>query len=71
MIVNPELISASSAPSASPLKSCETKFGQLIMTRVHLAVYLARSVEDAFREKRRRGPGRPAHGAESSHVNQV
>ena len=29
----PELISASRAPSASPLKSCETKLGQLIMTR--------------------------------------
>src|SRR5579864_5964250 len=35
MIVSPELMSASSAPSASPLKSCETKFGQLIMTSIH------------------------------------
>ena len=31
MIVSPELISASSAPNAKPLKSCETKFGQVIM----------------------------------------
>ena len=30
MIVSPELMSASSAPSARPLKSCETKFDQLI-----------------------------------------
>src|SRR6478609_2141599 len=31
MMVRPELISASNAPSASPLKSWETKLGQLIM----------------------------------------
>src|SRR4051794_11517054 len=31
MMVRPELISASRAPSASPLKSCETRLGQLIM----------------------------------------
>jgi hypothetical protein len=31
MIVNPALISANSVPEASPLKSCETKFGQVIM----------------------------------------
>ena len=31
MMVSPELISASNAPSASPLNSCEMKFGQLIM----------------------------------------
>src|SRR5262249_48851717 len=31
MMVSPELISASSAPSASPLNSCETRLGQLIM----------------------------------------
>src|SRR5215831_16561402 len=35
MIVSPELISASSAPSARPLKSWETKFGQLIMKNDH------------------------------------
>src|SRR5690349_10832268 len=31
MMVKPELMSASNAPSASPLKSCETRLGQLIM----------------------------------------
>src|SRR3954468_8916328 len=31
MMVSPELISASSAPSTRPLKSCETKLGQVIM----------------------------------------
>ena len=31
MIVSPELISASSAPDASPLNNCETKLGQVIM----------------------------------------
>src|SRR5579864_9035103 len=31
MIVSPELISASSAPSARPLNSCETKLGQVSM----------------------------------------
>src|SRR3954451_23404262 len=31
MMVRPELISASRAPSASPLKSWETRLGQLIM----------------------------------------
>src|SRR5262245_37204086 len=30
MIVSPEAISASSAPSTSPLKHCETKLAQLI-----------------------------------------
>src|SRR5215475_13934261 len=34
MMVRPELISASSAPSASPLNSWEMKFGQLIMKDV-------------------------------------
>ncbi len=29
MIVRPALISASSAPDTSPLKSCETKFAQV------------------------------------------
>src|SRR6185312_16661566 len=33
MIVNPELISASRAPSAKPLKSCETKLDQLSIGR--------------------------------------
>jgi hypothetical protein len=31
MMVKPELMSASKAPSARPLKTCEMKFGQLIM----------------------------------------
>src|SRR5690348_16995812 len=31
MMVRPEAISASSAPEASPLKSCEKKFGQVII----------------------------------------
>src|SRR5690348_138164 len=31
MIVRPELMSARSAPSARPLKSCETKLGQVTM----------------------------------------
>src|SRR3954471_6383377 len=31
MMVRPEAISASSVPDASPLKSCEKKFGQVIM----------------------------------------
>src|SRR5215831_1167754 len=31
MIVSPELMSASNAPKAKPLKSCDTKFGQAIM----------------------------------------
>src|SRR5580692_1722810 len=35
MMVRPELISASSAPSASPLNSWEMRFGQLIMKSVH------------------------------------
>src|SRR5579871_415444 len=35
MIVRPEEISASSAPSARPLKSWETKLGQLIMKDDH------------------------------------
>src|SRR5487761_1838225 len=34
MMVSPALISASSAPSASPLKSCETKFDQVITGRL-------------------------------------
>src|SRR5215472_14569482 len=34
MMVRPELISASRAPSASPLNSWEMKFGQLIMKDV-------------------------------------
>ncbi len=29
MIVSPELMSASSAPSARPLKTCETKLAQV------------------------------------------
>jgi hypothetical protein len=32
-MVSPELISASKAPSAKPLNTCEMKFGQLIMER--------------------------------------
>src|SRR5437660_4804325 len=32
-MVRPELMSASSAPSARPLKSCETKLPQVIMMR--------------------------------------
>src|SRR6185436_7128125 len=35
MIVSPELISASSAPCASPLNSCERKLGQLIIAGIH------------------------------------
>src|SRR4051812_26059065 len=31
MIVSPELISASNAPCASPLNSCDRKLGQVIM----------------------------------------
>src|SRR4051794_20118438 len=37
MMVRPELISASSAPSASPLNTCEMKLGQLIMNGNHSA----------------------------------
>ena len=35
MMVSPELISASKAPSANPLNTCEMKFGQLIMKCNH------------------------------------
>src|SRR6476659_3571305 len=35
MMVSPELISASNAPSASPLNTCEMKLGQLIMNGNH------------------------------------
>src|SRR6185437_9078591 len=35
MIVSPELISARSAPCASPLNSCERKLGQLIIAGSH------------------------------------
>src|SRR5205085_3946300 len=35
MMVSPELISASKAPSASPLNTCEMKLGQLIMNGNH------------------------------------
>src|SRR6476620_6876552 len=35
MIVRPELISASSAPCASPLNNCERKLGQLIIAGSH------------------------------------
>ena len=31
MMVRPELISANSAPDASPLNNCETKLGQVII----------------------------------------
>src|SRR6476646_11694304 len=35
MMVRPEEISANNAPSANPLKTCETKLGQLIMKGNH------------------------------------
>src|SRR6185437_3223384 len=42
MMVRPELMSARSAPSARPLKSCETKFDQLIMASAPRAAEAAR-----------------------------
>src|SRR6185312_9841242 len=56
MMVSPELISASKAPSANPLKTCETKFGQLIMKCDHRAWISTISCNPAYgRKKWRRG----------------
>jgi hypothetical protein len=45
MIVKPELISASSAPSARPLNNWEMKLGQLIMKTIGVPIHKAKSLE--------------------------
>src|SRR5436305_764616 len=54
MMVSPELISASNAPSANPLNTCEMKLGQLTMRGNHTALRKGGPWHCPFEKKWRR-----------------